>query len=122
MIQLKELRIGNFIQSCHGIVKVNQINENYFITEPNLIGATHGGIYSHINLTKDFLIKNGFVNDGCYCSNDRWGVDIRDMNFFIKGKFGNDCPNIIYLCQCKYVNTFQNIIYSLTGSELEVAW
>ena len=113
MIKSNDLKIGNFIQSYHGNVMVKQISENSFITTPNLIGATHGGIYSHIDLTKDFLIKNGYEYNGSYFSNEEYGIDMRGMKFLIKGK---------YLCSCKYVNTLQNIIYLLTSVEMKVVW
>jgi len=115
-MKANELRIGNLITSAgiNGIVTWEILR----IIEDNPIFHN----YKLIRLTEDFLKKNGFAFDGLYFSNEKYGVDTRnvDMMFFKKGKFGNDCPNIIYLCSINYVHELQNIYYVLEGIELNV--
>ena len=113
-IKSKDLRIGNYVKSGDLIVCVDWINRHYIkggATNENdgyLDTRIPTKLVQPIKLTKDWLIKFGFVKEECFYYKN--GVAIED-DFTLEG-FGD--------VELKYVHQLQNLYFALTGEELVV--
>lgn len=118
MIKVRELRIGNYVQSL-SIVKVESLEERK-------INGYYNSGFSAIPLTIDILLKCGFIghnkifrlDNGFYThvefelsnSADRdWGVHIDNRDFQTVG-----------VGDIQFLHQLQNMYFDVTGKELEV--
>lgn len=111
MIQSHELRIGNWIYSTSHKQYCKVIKLEY---DSELLNI------APITLTEEILLKCGFEY---YSSNNSYQLDF-DLNFCIWGRIENGFN--VYCCSeelgdtLNYLHQLQNIIFTLTGKELEV--
>lgn len=136
-MRVNELRIGNWINAYHGNVMVAGLNQNYpeIFTTPNLIGVTHGAIYSPIPLTEEWLIKFGFEQGalGSWKKSITLFGNLRELSFggdylyLREGKevFGSGEDDLCVLWNKDVVKQFhvhqlQNLYFALTGEELTI--
>jgi len=128
-MKANELRIGNWVHNTNKDVRVKSLSDDSFmsiVTEPNLIGATHGGDIHPIPLTEEWLVKFGWDNGMITKGFNRVYVK---LNCTVSTPSGDEFIYGIYVCkkrngvgdlitQVKYVHSLQNIYFSLTGEEL----
>ncbi len=148
-MEAKELRIGNWVNCQKRNMRVETIDEtgiNCEISGGYYVGDTEkdysgyfkdewfaNALVSPIQLTPDLLIKNGFTEDN---SVHLWlnlqthylelitamdgyypvYVQIPEMNSEIQPYF----PLRVSLARINYVHQLQNLIYTLTGTELTI--
>ena len=125
MIQINELRIGNYIEEGKVEKIDNSIDEIYYSGDRCYLSSYCNNI-NPIPLTEEWLLKFGFEN----VHTDWFYKDIEKTNSYqfcfniclSNGKItldsGFDENSIIKL---KYVHQLQNLYFALTGSELTVA-
>lgn len=109
-IKANELRIGNWI---------NNGDRNFIFTDPNLIyDIFHFECeFYGIELTPDIIEQAGFEKD--HDGNYRkikclyWLPEAGIIQFAL-----GYAP--LFNCKCKYVHQLQNLIFSLTGEELDI--
>jgi hypothetical protein len=112
-MDIKELRIGNFIQS-HSFVCVTSL-DGHFINGYNI------GSFAPILLTEETILKCGFGEVGMYKN-----VYHKDNFRIVTGKKGKDCLFQIFededyvAIEISSVHQLQNLYFALTGKELEV--
>ena len=124
MVDPKELRIGNWIQTNSGILKVvNGINYEWEPMEHIVYDDTHIGYsndeLSPIPITPEWLERLGFKSDQFF-------DDTRPI--FYLGDFyidwdtlqPQDCGFDIAKIKIKYIHQLQNLYHALTGQELTV--
>lgn len=122
MIEIKEIRIGNYVNDYLGnTVKVTDIYKGLIYHTENKIGVTHGNILEPIPLTEEILLKCGFeyLDDlgiffkGLFeIQKLRLGIDLRERFEVMLYDFN---PSLDYLHQ------LQNIYFALTGEELIIS-
>jgi hypothetical protein len=129
-MKANELRLGNWINAYHNDVQVTAINgepDNYLAlqlhTTPNMVGATHGGMYYPIPLTEEWLLKFGFemkvegipaIETIDIWSKDgyRFTKDVRGCWFLLGYNWNTE--------HFQHVHQLQNLYFALTGTELEI--
>lgn len=131
MIQASELRLGNYFQNPD-TKKYHVIDTSSFMDMINEAQVNNGVIINidPIHLSEDVLAKCGFEKHKN--SNEYWDLYANKTGFQISaskhnepsagvkvGKFywGNFEAHIV---EFEYLHTLQNLIHSLTGTELEV--
>ncbi len=126
-----ELRIGNLIDSYHGIVPITGIKDGIIYHAENKIGATHGGILTSIPLTEEWLLKLGFDisdDDSGFSENDEGGKKvyrnkisiINDNGFALRIYIDGDSWYSFNWTKVNFVHQLQNLYFALTSEELEV--
>jgi hypothetical protein len=122
-----ELRIGNWINTIEGPAQVRAISEGGLMTTASMPDGDHLEFAKPIPLTKEILLSAGFLRSDAhrntqYVLRVTWffGTDMR-LEYFIleeaEGKFTSEhCFNRVIL----YVHQLQNLIFALTGQELEI--
>lgn len=115
MIQASELRIGNYVsEKVLGICPVGAINSRY-------VDLVKGDVYEifleniePILLTPEILLACGPIEKGFKIlppvSNSKYRL-FKDFDFG---------GNSLLLCELEYVHHLQNLIFHLTGKELEI--
>lgn len=116
MIQVNEIRVGNWLQRLDG--SLFQINSSDFI----FIETINEKLQPNpIPLTEEWLVKFGFekVLDGIYELNAFTGSDDIKIGY-IKGtlKIYPMYEGFVNLDRIKYVYQLQNLYFALTGEEL----
>ena len=133
MIDARELRIGNYIQSKPLSIPRLQISHNGVMTVTGygisvIESDTNGTMgFETIPLTEEWLLKFGFEKE-IDCGSEYWTIQIGnnlhltisledntagiDLNWKSQG-------SLIWM-MVKHIHTLQNVYYSLTGEELEV--
>lgn len=121
MIDLKELRIGNYVAAPLGeIMKVEILGHP---EQPNYIFARYvdgfgQNAFEPIPLTAEILIKCGFRENTFGQGHEfefaptEWLV-INDLGAHLSGD-----EEAFFTIQCKYVHQLQNLYLALTGKEL----
>jgi hypothetical protein len=122
MIEIKEIRIGNYVNDYLGnTVKVTDIYKGLIYHTENKIGVTHGNILEPIPLTEDILLKCGFEYQddlgiffkGLFeIQKLRLGIDLRERFEAMLYDFN---PSLDYLHQ------LQNLYFALTNEELIIS-
>ena len=122
MINPKELRIGNLIETTNKIVRVIQTSKDTIWIQDlnrNALPALMPQWFSGIPITEEWLIKFGYKT-------------IYDDFMFIRGEFtimkengiyGVHKTNRTYITYCdniKSIHQLQNFTYILTGEELTI--
>ncbi len=113
MIDVKELRIGNWIRNVEGD-REEVVNLDFFrwlsVEEYDL------EYYEPIQLTKEWFLKFGYneVAPDCYLMGDYY-TDIvsSEVRFYLDG---DSCR---YYITVKHVHQLQNLYFALTGEELK---
>lgn len=131
----KELRIGNLVSTIYGVRKIESIEQTSLST---LIDGCRMALRSFsfsdirpISLTEEWLLKFGFERTKVPMKWDIEYIDYRMGQFVLfilpKGVVEvefcaahNKIEERGYLRAIKYVHQLQNIIFSLTGQELEM--
>lgn len=125
MIDVKELRINNYVLCKNEVCRVNMINrgdivevstiDSDSVKECFIEEVLSDRIYP-IPLTKELFLMCGFIiRDDCFedCKN---GIYFNIGNQYFE--FDRDSGGYFY---CQYLHQLQNIYFALTGKELEVA-
>jgi len=145
MVKAQELRIGNIIEAPNGEWKrVENINENSFnqrIDGDGVIGCYKLELYKGIVLSPEILEKCGFVKNAYYnhknnpyIPDERKALDYFDyrigtmvlspvglpIEFFEVEYCPLDIEERTYIAKVFYLHQLQNLIFALTGEELEV--
>jgi len=126
MIQINELRIGNYITTPLGIDAVFSIRK---IDGEIDVNTFYDEEIHPISLTKEWLEKLGFEfknNSNQY----GWYKDVLNRQFcwcyseFVSIEFKarqmDEFQDTIMDIKCKYIHQLQNIYFALTGEELEI--
>ena len=124
---IKELRIGNFVKSGKGIYEIALLSpdgiegikelheDKYIMTDDTLI-------LSPIEITKDWLIKLGFVNEKDYWYNKNVPNSETIFSINIQSKHILTGSNGIWFTlnnkPIKYIHNLQNLFYDLFNVEL----
>ena len=115
MIQPNELRIGNWVRD--DIVNLKDVQVEQIDPSENFEDL------SPIPLTEEWLIKFGLIKGS---KKNRTGnvfyleIDNRRYYFVKYGKMFDWEFGDIAFAQLEYVHQFQNLIFALTGKELEL--
>jgi len=141
MVDVKELRIGNWVSYLGNNTRTNSISvgDNGGYVSTFRTGAITQNQIEPISLTEELLLKCGFEWDKAYkafrsesfcpliCKND--GTDYWRIDTSKEG-YHQEYDNKLYLTSEKeytvsdkpieYLHQLQNIYYALTGKELEV--
>ncbi len=118
MIQAKDLRIGNYIDTAYkGKPKQIERITEIVVDAGNIKGLSYSSL-KPIPLTEEWLIKFGFeiykgVEDIHYSHNNFWDIDRR-----IGGNYFR-CDHL-ELENIKYVHQLQNLYFALTSEELTI--
>jgi len=105
MIQINELRIGNWINEQDFKLQVGMIQQGLFdASEP-------------IPLTEEWLIRFGIAYDGQVSDNTYW-YNRRNKCLCEDYSEGDGGTHII--AECLYVHQLQNLYFYLTGQELTI--
>jgi len=122
MVKSSELRIGNYYNEF-GITKIADPNLILKLYQIEIAGKTAIDV-SPIPLTEKILIKCGFYTEHCtsystkkpikYITYHKSSFTFNPLqnNWWYEGK--------ILRTQPKYVHQLQNLIFALTGTELEI--
>jgi hypothetical protein len=115
----QELRLGNYIFSkeTNSIQKITGITEEHPFFDAITFDYPCWDEIEPIKLTKDILYKLGFIKDGIWFnySFGFYGIGIsNDPSGF---NFSYDDGFILI----EYVHELQNLIFSLSGSDLQLA-
>jgi hypothetical protein len=120
MINAKELRIGNLVQSANGYF-------TYEVTANDLIAIEAGSQAKPIPLKEESLLKLGFTKNTDYYAVGKSMFFYKSLDFYI---IFNENNNIVLLSMeneicvykkkinIKYVHQLQNLYFALTGEEL----
>ena len=121
-INPNELRIGNLLKINDLFVTVNRIEKDKFWATHKELWFFQGEECSPVLLTEEILLKCGFEKD-------KDGVFKRgDCLFWIDKSASYDFGTIqialdyspIINSPCKYLHQLQNLLFTLTGKELEI--
>ena len=116
MIQINELRIGNYIEEGKVEKIDNSIDEIYYSGDRCYLSSYCNNI-NPISLTEEWLLKLGFELIGSF-----YRLKKSKLIQIILHDDGLDvCNYNLYLHQIKYVHQLQNLYFALTGAELTVA-
>lgn len=125
-MKANELRIGNYLNGKQGHVIVTEIRGNNSVKiQYNTSSFYVGTCLLPIELTKEWLLKLGFIQQGVIINNNGL-TEQCGINYFIKNNIVYslsdnqvelDNPNV-FLCNLKYVHQLQNLYFALTGEEL----
>jgi hypothetical protein len=118
MINVKELRIGNYIYNEHNrIVEVTfQVLEAIYY---------HRGIYNYIPLTPEILLACGFKYDGNFGysikSSDDTEISFENIvDGILEPSMYHLGQHLTEKAKPKYLNQLQNLYFALMGEELEI--
>ena len=118
MIQAKELRIGNYLDSAGVLTKVVDIQRDLFYTEDDGINfKSTWCVINPIPLTEEWLVKFGFEKGYSKDESNRVEGWVKD-GFYLGGNY-----EIYYSDGCAIafeVHQLQNLYHALTGEELTI--
>lgn len=113
MINVKELRIGNYVLLRNKIVIVGGIPNLYKLLIPNELYAVDVEEFEPIPLTDRLLLKCGFEKKQWGSATVYYHTMIElDAHFCLNG--------VDYNIQVKSLHQLQNLYFYLTGGDLEV--
>jgi hypothetical protein len=125
-MKANELRIGNYLNGNQGHVVVSEIRLNNSVKIQYNTSSFYVGVcLKAIPLTKEWLLKLGFIQQGVIINNNGL-TEQCGINYFIKNNIVYslsdnqvelDNPNV-FLCNLQYVHQLQNLYFALTGEEL----
>ena len=121
MIKASELRIGNWVNRTAGIMQVSGITEEgvHFL-DGDIIAEKY---IEPVSITPEILGKCGFVRTrltNYEHMNEQWAAKVYDdggvrIDFMRYGRIDS------FICGIyKYLHQFQNLIFALTGEELNI--
>ena len=120
MIEAKELRIGNYVSYNDRTMEVHSFTTFNIVLSYGTAFHTEIKNISPIPITKDWLIKFGlelnvWFEDGSFMvtKDGDWGFELHVQNA--------DWTKTIAFAYFLYVHDFQNLIYALTKTELEIS-
>lgn len=124
MIQIQELRVGNYVSTIYpkfNYEKVKEIKEKVVYTG-NIKGIGYISL-KPIPLTEEILLKCGFelkgiifrINNGFANQFDVNYSLSRNVYYYDSSKYG-----IYNEVKLKYLHQLQNLYYCLTGEELNI--
>lgn len=134
MIKAKDLRIGNLLQNERGDHRIVQaIGKDDVLT--GLVWEMTENL-NPIPLTEDILKKSGFVWENVFdCVVADWKLgdnfELTSSSYVEEGEWKTDFVFNYWNCQrdaskmqveVKYVHQLQNLVYLMTGTELEVVF
>jgi hypothetical protein len=127
MLKANELRIGNLVKYDNCVKVIDVINDSKNIVEFEDGDTVYAVFHCQpIPLTEEWLLKFGFVEHesvaGFELSFGRQSfivANAQDDDFLLLYRSDVGC-NYHDLCFVETIHSLQNIIYSLTGEELEV--
>ena len=118
-MNIKELRIGNYIESIHGNA------DTYTIVDLSLFSTVEEGRLSEENiepapLTEEWLKRAGFIWSIYHQANHTEGfpyeIEQVSSDLYLMRSFRKTESFTVPL---KYVHQLQNLVFALTGTELE---
>jgi len=118
-MEAKELRLGNLILSKGLICEVEKVEHDGIVAQfkhTDIEMDNTRGIEG-IPLTKEWLIKFGFVDDELHLDMNKETGCI-DTIYFNDGKIGTSSSEYYGLHKIQYVHELQNLYFALTGKEL----
>lgn len=126
MIQLQELRVGNYISDLDGkIIKVEELTICASYTTKKRINNLPFDYYKPIPLTEELLLKFGFEyrkkNSKVIMlglTKEEYETTLQNWittNFFQISRCGINALSV----EVKYVHQLQNLFFSLCGEELK---
>jgi len=119
MINANELRIGNLIKSPNGEVfkvdniQVNSINQR--IDGDGVAGSYFLSGFTGIELTPEVLEKCGFEKERHYVV--KGSIYVFENNYV--ALYPEEGREEINLPHIKYLHQLQNLVFALTGNELD---
>jgi len=117
---IKELRIGNLVQTKNGLFPDNPAKVKWAVTEEDLvqiIESKNQDRYEPVVITEELLIKCGGVNIGVNETHSGW--NIKDLIVMLL----NDCVRIDLgqvEVSINYIHQLQNLYFALYNIELEI--
>lgn len=126
-MQPNELRIGNFVDTAHGIGVVTELHANNI--REFRIGVTvppmHRYVFSNANptpilLTTEILESCGFKYNDLNGDSGFWQIKHPTAAGLIEILDGEDGFWYNYQSEIKYLHQIQNLYFTLTGQELEI--
>lgn len=134
MIDIKELRIGNYVrpQNTTGAKSVNGIVfsiDDYRVSVEGNKNQYDYHLLTPIPLSRDILLNSGFwqaEDYDCYSINifDKFGLGIKYNSnvviFYVTDVASNGILELPTSHKLEYVHQLQNLYFALTGKELEV--
>ena len=131
MIDIKSLRIGNIVKTIQGVGRVEQIRHTGKHGHGVILEGMYGGSYIEycegVPLTEEVLLKCGFERRGAYLGiahvDTVYWYNLKNQILYIEytdSPFSKD-EDMKYPISSpiKHLHTLMNIIYDLTGKELE---
>ncbi len=118
MIQINELRIGNYIEEGKVEKIDNSIDEIYYSGDRCYLSSYCNNI-NPITLTEEWLFKFGFELNGC-------NFELPNFRFHVNKPINYNgfvfCDGYTVITEkIQSVHQLQNLYFCLTGSELTVA-
>lgn len=122
MLKHNDLRIGNWIETKHGVQQVTQVEESRVLTRlPPCTFSMINFHYEEVNpilLSEEWLTRLGFERDNRRYSPTKFLYQKYPITFYGGDKYiklnGNYEYNILY------VHQLQNLFHVLTGEELTI--
>ena len=136
-MEAKELRIGNLIDYCGDIVEITMLGQVGLTARKNgtIVNCTYNAVHLHpITVTEEILLKAGFEKkldfsnhpsvglNSCFCVFDGLVLNLYKNENEIEVEFRYPSFDIrSYMStQLKGFHHLQNVVYDLTGKELEI--
>lgn len=130
-MDIKELRIGNFVKYRWAIIKVDSIYRcginlksvyNKYACQDQVTGRVKIKDVKPIPLTEEWLLKCGFIkgNDMFFLPVPMLDMEIHAV--FFHGQYVIELHNHVkaIITEVKHVHQLQNLHFSLTGQELTI--
>lgn len=122
-----ELRIGNWVQRPDELNKPPIEGKKYWVVDIGMIRDCFHykefWAFEPIPLTEEILLKCGFENKKYKIDvfeKGRIRVWIGSRGQYLVYLIEEDTTTAHYICSIEYVHTFQNLIFALTQTELEI--
>ena len=115
MIQVNELRIGNWLLYSDGFDKKMVQVDSEIMFEACCLNKDFNRTKKPIPLTPEILEKCGFGRNDNYYSNGKMEFKVESL------RIGMDVymvPNALYCSSIQYLHQLQNLFFALTGEEL----
>ena len=116
MLQANELRIGNYLQWNGKPFKVNTIFTSHVCSETQPLQG-----YEPIPLTPEILEKCGYkVQCEYFFFKKDELIEFEKLKHCYSVRFKQSGMNSLKIAEIKYVHQLQNLIFAVSGNELEI--